>query len=305
MAPPAAEAASSRARTTWTTPALRDGRSVPRRLSVFSWQTSTRSVGTHRPGFASRTSEQATSGCAAFSLRGSRRGIAITSFDIRPQRSSVVELDLRAALPTQPFDVVFCLGLLEYIEPLGTFFARLASRYPALILSYTVFDAPEPLSRRERRRRGWLSNYTKAGLEQELDGGGANGSRHRVGQPAADVHLVHALAGASNPADLRPECGSRLRRATASRLGAQFAEKRCRKLRGDGRTGARRPPRATGRDPRPARSRALLRPRPHSERVAPRVHAVSGGRSCAPPGRVRQPVVAAEGGGRPSLGGIQ
>ena len=94
------------------------------------------------------------------------------SFDIRPQRSSVVELDLKAALPTQAFDVVFCLGLLEYIEPLGTFFARLASRYPALILSYTVFDAPEPLSRRERRRRGWLSNYTTRDLEQELDGAG-------------------------------------------------------------------------------------------------------------------------------------
>jgi hypothetical protein len=94
------------------------------------------------------------------------------SFDIRPQLSSVVELDLRAALPAQPFDLVFCLGLLEYIEPLGSFFARLARRYPALILSYTVFDAPEPLSRRERRRRGWLSDYTKAGLEQELDGAG-------------------------------------------------------------------------------------------------------------------------------------
>ncbi len=95
-----------------------------------------------------------------------------TAFDIRPQRSSVVELDLRASLPTQSFDLVCCLGLLEYVEPLGTFLARLAGRYPALILSYTVFDAPKPLRRRERRRRGWLNDYTKAGFEQELDASG-------------------------------------------------------------------------------------------------------------------------------------
>jgi methyltransferase family protein len=95
-----------------------------------------------------------------------------TGFDIRPQRKSVIELDLMAALPTQPFDVVCCLGLLEYIEPLDTFLARLAVRYPALILSYTVFDAPAPLSRRQRRSRGWLTDYTKAGLERELEAAG-------------------------------------------------------------------------------------------------------------------------------------
>jgi hypothetical protein len=35
------------------------------------------------------------------------------SFDIRPQRTSVVELAPRAALPTQPYDVVSYLGVLE------------------------------------------------------------------------------------------------------------------------------------------------------------------------------------------------
>ena len=94
-----------------------------------------------------------------------------TGFDIRPQRKSVIELDLRAALPARPFDVVCCLGLLEYIEPLDTFLARLAVRYPALILSYTVFICV-PLSRRRRPSRGWLTDYTKAGLEQELEAAG-------------------------------------------------------------------------------------------------------------------------------------
>jgi hypothetical protein len=91
-----------------------------------------------------------------------------TAFDIRPQRSTVVQLDVRQALPTQPFDVVCCLGLLEYVERLGIFLRRLAEQYPTALLSYTVRDAPNPLSRRERRKRGWLSHHTTADLEREL-----------------------------------------------------------------------------------------------------------------------------------------
>lgn len=91
-----------------------------------------------------------------------------TAFDIRPQRSTVVQLDVRQALPTQPFDVVCCLGLLEYVERLGIFLRRLAEQYPTAVLSYTVRDAPNPLSRRERRKRGWLSHHTTADLEREL-----------------------------------------------------------------------------------------------------------------------------------------
>jgi SAM-dependent methyltransferase len=95
-----------------------------------------------------------------------------TAFDIRPQRSTVVQLDVREALPPQPFDVVCCLGLLEYVEPLGVFLRRLAEQYPTAVLSYTVRDAPNPLSRRERRKRGWLSHHTTADLERELAAAG-------------------------------------------------------------------------------------------------------------------------------------
>jgi hypothetical protein len=128
------------------------------------------------------------------------------SFDIQPQRSSVVELDLRATLPAEPFDLVFCLGLLEYIEPLETFLARLAMRCPVLILSYTVFDAPEPLGPRERRRRGWLSNYTKAGLEQELDGAGLTvldvvmANQHRTCIWFMLSQVLHGPVGSTQPA---------------------------------------------------------------------------------------------------------
>jgi Methyltransferase domain len=104
--------------------------------------------------------------------RGLGRPHRYTAFDIRPQRSAVVELDVREALPTQPFDVVICLGLLEYVDPLAVFLRRLAERYPTALVSYTVLDAPNPLSRRERRKRGWLSHHTTADLDRELTAAG-------------------------------------------------------------------------------------------------------------------------------------
>jgi SAM-dependent methyltransferase len=95
-----------------------------------------------------------------------------TAFDIRPQRDTVVELDVREALPPHAFDVVCCLGLLEYVEPLDVFLRRLAERYPSAVLSYTVVDAPQPLNRRDRRKRGWLSDHTTADVERELTAAG-------------------------------------------------------------------------------------------------------------------------------------
>jgi hypothetical protein len=89
-------------------------------------------------------------------------------FDLHPQSELVVELDVTRGLPTEDFDIVFCLGLLEYIEPLEPFLARLQARYPVLVLSYALFDVPHPLTRRERRKRGWLTDYTKEDLERRF-----------------------------------------------------------------------------------------------------------------------------------------
>lgn len=91
------------------------------------------------------------------------------AFDLHPQSERVVELDVTRELPNDDFDVVFCLGLLEYVEPLRPFLAKLGERYSALLISYTLFDAPHPLTRRERRKRGWLTDYTRAELQRELE----------------------------------------------------------------------------------------------------------------------------------------
>ena len=93
-------------------------------------------------------------------------------YDALPQRETVVEMDLARSLPEADFDVVFCLGLLEYMDPLRPFLARLRQRYPAAVVSYALYDAPRPLRKRQRRARGWLSDYTAAELERELDHAG-------------------------------------------------------------------------------------------------------------------------------------
>jgi SAM-dependent methyltransferase len=90
-------------------------------------------------------------------------------YDLLPQRETVIELDLTRSLPEEEFDLVFCLGLLEYMEPLIPFLARLESRYPAAIVSYAIVDSPRPLRKRERQARGWRTHYTRAALESELD----------------------------------------------------------------------------------------------------------------------------------------
>jgi SAM-dependent methyltransferase len=90
-------------------------------------------------------------------------------YDLLPQRETVVEIDLTRSLPDEEFDVVFCLGLLEYIDPLAPFLARLHGRYPAALVSYAVADPPKPLRRWQRRSRGWRNHYTAAALEGEFD----------------------------------------------------------------------------------------------------------------------------------------
>ena len=94
------------------------------------------------------------------------------AFDLHPQGEDVRRLDVVDRLPEEPFDVVFCLGLLEYVEPLEPFIARLRERYAAHVLSYTIFDAPHPLTSSQRRERGWLTDYTRSAFERMAEGSG-------------------------------------------------------------------------------------------------------------------------------------
>jgi SAM-dependent methyltransferase len=94
-----------------------------------------------------------------------------TGYDLIPQRETVVEIDLQCALPLDDFDVVFCLGLLEYLDAPVQFLHRVKNRYPGrvAVVSYAIADAPRPLRKRERRARGWLTDYTRAAFEHEVE----------------------------------------------------------------------------------------------------------------------------------------
>jgi colanic acid/amylovoran biosynthesis protein len=102
------------------------------------------------------------------------------AFDLHPQAEDVRRLDVTNRLPEEPFDVVFCLGLLEYVKPLESFLASLRERYAAQVLSYTIFDAPHPLTSSQRRERGWLTDYTRSAFERIAEDSGFRVCAFRV-----------------------------------------------------------------------------------------------------------------------------
>jgi hypothetical protein len=72
---------------------------------------------------------------------------------------------VRRGLPDREFDVVFALGLLEYLSDLEDFLAGLRRICTFAIFSYSVFDSAGPLSEPEREARGWRTHYTRGQLE--------------------------------------------------------------------------------------------------------------------------------------------
>jgi hypothetical protein len=86
------------------------------------------------------------------------------AYDLHPQLPSTERLDVLSEMPDRRFDVVFCLGLLEYVPPGNSFPARLASTCRFAVVSYVATDL-EPLTAEERGERGWVSHYSREQLE--------------------------------------------------------------------------------------------------------------------------------------------
>jgi hypothetical protein len=90
-------------------------------------------------------------------------------YDLLPQDRAVEQIDLSRELPATDFDVAFCLGVLEYLDDLPGFLARLRGRQRPAVLSYALADTADPVSANERRAWGWLSDYTCREFERELE----------------------------------------------------------------------------------------------------------------------------------------
>jgi hypothetical protein len=86
-------------------------------------------------------------------------------YDIQPQATNVQRLDVEHALPDGPFDVVFCLGLLEYLRDLDGFVRHLRPICGYAVISYVVTDAPDSLDPPARRERGWLTDLKRSDVE--------------------------------------------------------------------------------------------------------------------------------------------
>lgn len=87
------------------------------------------------------------------------------AYDLHPQSPEVIRIDLSREVPPRSFDVVFCLGLLEYLSDLDRFAARLRGITTYAITSYALADPPLGLTVSERRERGWRTDLDRAGVE--------------------------------------------------------------------------------------------------------------------------------------------
>jgi SAM-dependent methyltransferase len=93
-------------------------------------------------------------------------------YDLQPQVPGTISLDLGRELPAREFDVVFSLGLLEYLPDLESFVGGVARISSFAVLSYAVADAPDGLGERDRRQRGWVNHNSREQISALCDRAG-------------------------------------------------------------------------------------------------------------------------------------
>jgi len=87
-------------------------------------------------------------------------------YDLHPQTDDIQRIDVQEKLPDRQFDVVFCLGLLEYLRDLDEFVWGLRGICRYTVVSYVITDPADSLGSAERRRRGWLTDLDRAGVDE-------------------------------------------------------------------------------------------------------------------------------------------
>jgi hypothetical protein len=100
-------------------------------------------------------------------------------YDLSPQTDAGLQINLESEMPGIPFDAVFCLGLLEYISDLDRFLVRLRGNSRRVIASYVNLDSGA-YTRREIRKRGWVSRYSRRDLERKFAESGLAARKFRL-----------------------------------------------------------------------------------------------------------------------------
>lgn len=91
-----------------------------------------------------------------------------TGYDLEPQQPRTLQLDVLNELPSQGFDLAFCLGVLEYLPDDNDFLERLAPRCSYFLSSFVPCVSGEPAEIAERRRLGWLSHLDRQAHEDRF-----------------------------------------------------------------------------------------------------------------------------------------
>jgi hypothetical protein len=90
-------------------------------------------------------------------------------FDLHPQTPTTVRLNLEEEMPDEAFDLVFCLGVLEYLSSVSAFVGRLSTRCRFALVSFVYVGSAFPGGLSERKALGWRAHLDRQQLDHEFE----------------------------------------------------------------------------------------------------------------------------------------
>lgn len=93
--------------------------------------------------------------------------ISYKGFDCLPQSKTVNNINLNKDEIAGNYDVIFCLGLLEYLDDPYDFLKKLKNKATYVICSYVISDCRN-YSEKEKKEKGWKNNFSSDEIEKNL-----------------------------------------------------------------------------------------------------------------------------------------
>lgn len=93
-------------------------------------------------------------------------------YDLHPQLSTTARLDLAREVPDRQFDVVVCLGLLEYLPSVPELARSLRDLCRCALVSYVTSDGLVAMPHAQRLEHGWTTHLAAAEVESAFGDAG-------------------------------------------------------------------------------------------------------------------------------------
>lgn len=108
-------------------------------------------------------------GAGRLTLKNHLRNCKYIPSDLVDRGENTIVCDLNRELPNIPeVDVIVFSGVLEYIHDLEKLISFLSLKTSSFVLSYAVSD----YNKNDRRRHGWVNDYSKIKLESIFESNG-------------------------------------------------------------------------------------------------------------------------------------